>query len=92
MMLIFLQVDDLGANMAVWVCLGAIHHLFSGDIVLNILYRGTRRLRKLSGNEKLKCGPKLVSERVTMKDITIMTLFRPFTLNFTEPMVFLLNL
>jgi DHA1 family multidrug resistance protein-like MFS transporter len=58
----------------------------------NILYRRTRRLRKLTGNNKLKCEPELESEKMTGKDIALMVLVRPFTLNFTEPMVFLLNL
>ena len=33
-----------------------------------------------------------MSEQMTGKDIVMMALVRPFTLNFTEPMVFLLNL
>jgi DHA1 family multidrug resistance protein-like MFS transporter len=58
----------------------------------NILYRRTRRLRKLTGNEKLICEPELQGEQMTGKDIVMMVLVRPITLNFTEPMVFLLNL
>jgi len=58
----------------------------------NILYRRTRRLRKLTGNDKLKCEPEIVSENMTGKDIALMTLVRPFTLNFQEPIVLLLNL
>lgn len=58
----------------------------------NILYRRTRRLRKLTGNDKLKCEPELIGEQMTPKDIALMTLVRPITLNFTEPMVLLLNL
>ncbi len=66
----------------------------------NIFYRRTRRLRKLTGNHKLKCEPELAGEQMTPTDVALMTptdvalmtLVRPFTLNFTEPMVLLLNL
>jgi MFS transporter, DHA1 family, multidrug resistance protein len=58
----------------------------------NILYRRTVRLRKLTGNNKLTCQPELMAENMTPRDIAMMTLVRPITLNFTEPMVFLLNL
>lgn len=58
----------------------------------NILYRRTKRLRKLTGNDKLICEPELIGEQMTGKDIVMMVLIRPITLNFTEPMVFLLNL
>ncbi len=58
----------------------------------NILYRRTRRLRKLTGNDKLICEPELQGENMTGKDIAMMVLVKPITLNFTEPMVFLLNL
>lgn len=58
----------------------------------NILYRRTLRLRRLTGNEKLKCEPEIQGEHMTSKDIVMMSLVRPISLNFTEPMVFLLNL
>ncbi|KAK8196736.1 GTPase-activating protein, partial [Zalaria obscura] len=58
----------------------------------NILVRRTRRLRRMTGNDKLTCEPLLMSESMTGKDIVMMSLVRPITLNFTEPMVFLLNL
>jgi len=58
----------------------------------NILFRRARRLRKLTGNEKLKSEPEILGEQMTGKEIALMVLVRPFTLNFTEPMVFLLNL
>lgn len=58
----------------------------------NILYRRTMRLRKLTGNHKLICEPQLAAEQMTGKEIVMMMLVRPFTLSFTEPMVFLLNL
>ncbi|KAF2472291.1 benomyl/methotrexate resistance protein [Lindgomyces ingoldianus] len=58
----------------------------------NILYRRTRRLRKITGDERLTCEPEIMAEHMTGKDIVLMILVRPITLNFTEPMVFLLNL
>ncbi|KIW18649.1 hypothetical protein PV08_02938 [Exophiala spinifera] len=58
----------------------------------NILYRRTMRLRRLTGNDKLICEPQLLGEQMTGKEIAMMILVRPFTLSFTEPMVFLLNL
>ena len=58
----------------------------------NILYRRTRRLRKLTGKKNLKCQPEIESEGITAREIVMMILVRPFSLNFTEPMVFLLNL
>ena len=58
----------------------------------NILYRRARRLRKITGNEQLKAAPEIASEAMTRNEIIQMTLIRPFTLSFTEPMVFLLNL
>lgn len=58
----------------------------------NILYRRARRLRKLTGNDKLRCQPELEAEKMTGREVVMMCLVRPFTLNFTEPMVFLLNL
>ncbi|KAF2722584.1 MFS general substrate transporter [Polychaeton citri CBS 116435] len=58
----------------------------------NILLRRTKRLRKLTGDNRLICEPELMAERMTGRDVVMMSLVRPFTLNFTEPMVFLLNL
>ncbi|OHF04259.1 multidrug resistance protein [Colletotrichum orchidophilum] len=58
----------------------------------NILYRRAKRLRKLTGNQKLMCEAELMAEEMTPRDIMMVSLVRPFTLNFTEPMVFLLNL
>ena len=58
----------------------------------NILFRKTRRLRNLTGNKELICEPELQGESMTGKEIAMMVLVRPITLNFVEPMVFLLNL
>lgn len=58
----------------------------------NIMYRRTRRLRKVTGNSKLTCAPELQAEQMSGNAIVQMILVKPFTLNFQEPMVFLLNL
>ena len=58
----------------------------------NILYRRSRRLRKLTGNEKLICEAELAGQDQSFKDIAIMTLLRPFQLTFGEPIVFALDL
>ena len=50
------------------------------------------RMRKLTHNEKLTCEPMLMGEHMTGKDVAVMTLVKPITLNFLEPMVLLLNL
>jgi len=58
----------------------------------NILYRRTRRLRKLTGIQTLSCQPEIMGEQMTGKDIALIALIRPITLNFLEPIVLLLNL
>jgi MFS transporter, DHA1 family, multidrug resistance protein len=52
----------------------------------NILYRRARRLRKMTGNMKLKSESEIMSEQMTTNEIVLMVLVRPFTLNFHEPM------
>ena len=73
-------------------CLVFLFFFFPETSANNILVRRTRRLRKITGDDKLKCEPELISEQMTGRDIVMMMLVRPFTLNFWEPMVFLLNL
>ncbi|CAA9958331.1 hypothetical protein P3342_003190 [Pyrenophora teres f. teres] len=58
----------------------------------NILYRRTKRLRKLTGDDRFTCEPEMIAAEMTPKDVVLMSLVKPITLNFTEPMVFLLNL
>lgn len=36
----------------------------------NILYRRTRRLRKMTGDDKLTCEPELMAEQMTGKDVS----------------------
>jgi DHA1 family multidrug resistance protein-like MFS transporter len=49
----------------------------------NIIYRRAKRLRKSTGNDKIKSQPELIE--MTGKDIVMMALVRPITLNFMEP-------
>lgn len=58
----------------------------------NILYRRTRRLRLLTGNQTLRCETELLGETMSGKDIVLMVLVRPFSLTFLEPICFFLNL
>lgn len=58
----------------------------------NILYRRSRRLRKLTGIENLRSEGEIAGEQMTPKEVALIAIVRPITLNFQEPMVFLLNL
>jgi len=58
----------------------------------NILYRRARRLRKITGDEKLKTEAVLQSEGMTKMAMVKMSLVKPIILCFAEPIVFLLNL
>ncbi|RAL65054.1 hypothetical protein DID88_001161 [Monilinia fructigena] len=58
----------------------------------NILHRRTRRLAKLSSIDNLKCEPEIESDKMTRKEKLNMALIRPFSLTFTEPILFCLNL
>lgn len=58
----------------------------------NILYRRARRLRKMTGRKNLMSEPEIESEGLSRREMAMIILVRPFTLNFLEPMVFLLNL
>lgn len=73
-------------------CLVVLFFFFPETSANNILLRRTMRLRELTGNDKLVCEPELMAQHMTGKDVVMMSLVRPFTLNFTEPMVFFLNL
>ncbi|POS68485.1 hypothetical protein DHEL01_v213121, partial [Diaporthe helianthi] len=60
----------------------------------NILHRRAARLRKLTGNMKLVCEADIASNEqdMTVKEMLMNTLVRPFTVTFTEPIVLALNL
>jgi DHA1 family multidrug resistance protein-like MFS transporter len=58
----------------------------------NILYRRAKRLRKATGDSRLKSLSEIEAESLTGRDIALDVLVRPFALNFQEPIVLVLNL
>ncbi|KAK6592835.1 multidrug resistance protein, partial [Botrytis cinerea] len=58
----------------------------------NILYRRRRRLAKASGVDNLRSEPELEADEMTTKDKINMALILPFSLTFSEPILFCLNL
>ncbi|ORX38204.1 major facilitator superfamily domain-containing protein [Kockovaella imperatae] len=52
-----------------------------------ILLRRAKRLRKLTGNDRIKAQSEIDSAQMTFKDIAMMSLVRPITMTFTEPIV-----
>lgn len=92
-------VQARGWNWAIWelmwlsgFCLAVLVFLLPETSTANILYRRARRLRKLTGNEKLVSESELAGQEMSGKDLLTMTLVRPFSLLFTEPIVFALDL
>lgn len=57
-----------------------------------ILYYKAKRLRKITGNQNLKSQSEITQAEMTPGQIAKTSLVFPFTLCFTEPIVFLLNL
>jgi len=57
-----------------------------------ILLRRAKRLRKLTGNPNLKALAEISQEQMTGGEIVKMTLIRPFSLTFTEPIVLAIDL
>ena len=83
-----------GWRWTIWVlmwlsgfCLAFLFLTFPETSANAILTRRTQRLRKLTGNDRLRCEPELMSEEMTGREIVQTALVRPLTLNFTEPMV-----
>jgi MFS transporter, DHA1 family, multidrug resistance protein len=58
----------------------------------NILFRRAVRLRKLTGNAKLKCQSEIEAAEMSGREIALMVLVRPFSMSFTEPIILALNL
>ena len=58
----------------------------------SILYRRAVRLRKLTGNPNLKSQAEIEAQHLTVKEVAVMTLVRPFYLGFREPMVTFWNI
>ncbi|BFZ64826.1 GTPase-activating protein [Saitoella coloradoensis] len=58
----------------------------------NILVKRARRLRKLTGNKDLKSEGEIEQSQMTLSQVAVMSLWRPFQLTFGEPIVFFLDL
>lgn len=92
-------VQARGWNWAIWelmwlsgFCLAVLVFLLPETSTTNILYRRAWRLRKLTGNDKLISESELAGQEMSGKDLLTMTLVRPFSLLFTEPIVFALDM
>ena len=57
-----------------------------------ILLRRAERLRKLTGNDKLHSQSELETKHMGTKDIVMMSLVRPISMTFTEPIVLAIDL
>ncbi|CAD6891131.1 unnamed protein product [Tilletia controversa] len=58
----------------------------------NILTRRARRLRRVTGNDKLRSTGELQSEHMTGAEVAKMTLVRPFAIMVLDPQVLALNM
>ncbi|ODQ65495.1 SCR1 protein [Nadsonia fulvescens var. elongata DSM 6958] len=56
-----------------------------------ILYRRAVRLRKLTGNQNIRSEGEVSLNSMTVKEVAVETLWRPFEITLTEPVVFFLN-
>ncbi|WAO89010.1 MFS domain-containing protein [Fusarium falciforme] len=77
-----------------WLCaavLTMIFFLMPETSQANILYRRAKRLRAVTGDSRLKSQSEIDAEGVTVKD-NLIVLARAFTLTFSEPVVFFLDL
>lgn len=91
--------EKKGWNWAIWElmwlsagCLPLLFFFLPQTSSGNILFRRARRLRKLTGNPKLISEPELMCKNFTGKDVAMMTLVKPFSLLFTEPIIFALDM
>ena len=66
--------------------------VYETDSAHRILYRRAVRLRRLTGNPNLKTQAEIEAEHMTMREVAMMTLVRPFYLGFREPIVAFWNL
>ncbi|GFZ49505.1 Caffeine resistance protein 5 [Saitozyma sp. JCM 24511] len=57
----------------------------------NILLRRAQRLRRLTGNQNLRSHSEIQQGEMTGGEIVRMTLVRPFSMTFTEPIVLAIN-
>ena len=77
-----------------WLCAAVLIMMFFAlpeTSPSNILYNRAKRLRKATGDERLKSQADIEAEQHTSKDDLIL-LSRAFTLTFLEPIVLLMNL
>ncbi|KAE8246842.1 hypothetical protein A4X13_0g5605 [Tilletia indica] len=58
----------------------------------NILTRRARRLRRVTGNKKLRSTGEIQSDHMTGAEIAKMTMVRPFAIAILDPQVFALNM
>lgn len=86
-----LAVDHLGVHVAVCVCARNAIFLMPETNPANILYWRTRRLRKATGERRLKNQSEIDAAEHTARDHLIV-LGRAFTLTLFESIVFLLDL
>lgn len=57
----------------------------------SILYRRAVRLRRLTGNKDLRSQGEIDAKNMTVGDLAVVLLVRPFVLGFREPIVFCWN-
>jgi len=57
-----------------------------------ILLRRAQRLRKLTGNDKIKSESEVETQHMSVNEIAKMSLLKPFTMIFKEPIVLAINL
>lgn len=72
-------------------CIILLFFLLSETSAANILHRRAARLRKATGDERLKSQSEIDTAHHTTKD-RLLVLARAFTLTFTEPIVFVVDL
>lgn len=73
------------------VCLITLAWLLPETYESTLLTRKAKRLRKVTGNENIKSQAELDNEKMTMKELAIETLYRPFEVTIIEPVVLLIN-
>lgn len=88
----------MGWRWTIWVftflcCLVLVtmFFLFPETSATNILYNRARRLRKATGNDRLKSQTEIDSAHYSPRD-NVLLLARAFTLTFTEPIILLVDM
>jgi len=77
-----------------WLCclvLTILFFLIPETSASNILYHRAKRLRKATGDDRLKSQSEVDTQHHTIRD-DLLVLARAFVLTFTEPIIFLMNL